>query len=239
VAKTRGGAKGGSKMEKEDLDDELNEDDAEYPEFSLGDLEKLVDEQSQRLLLEKVTVTDFSAVVAWAEEREMSIELEDCLLRGTEVRGAQIDMSFDDVSFIEKLSCANAIFAGRLRFCGTSFLEPVDFDSAVFEKDLIFEECDFDTDINLAGSHFKGNVFIENSEIDGRAVFDGAKFEGGANFRQVAFGKPASFKDALFEKEVNLWKTDFEEGVDKTGSNMDKIVGEPTSAEEEVEQGER
>ena len=138
-------------MKKEDLDDEVyDDDDDEYPEFSLGDLEKLASGQSQRLFIEKVTVTDFSAVVAWAEEREMAIEIEDCLLNGTQVQGAQIDMSFDDVSFMETLNCANGTFTGQLRFCETDFAGPVDFVSAIFEKEVIFEECDFNKNIYLS-----------------------------------------------------------------------------------------
>ncbi len=222
-------------MEKEDLDDEPyddEDDDVEYPEFSLGDLEKLASGQGQRLFIEKVTVTDFAALVEWAEEREMAIEIEDCLLNGTQVQGARVDMSFDDVSFMERLDCANGTFRGQLRFCETGFSESVDFGSAVFEKQVIFEECDFEKNITLAGSHFKGSVCFENTEFHGTAVFDGARFDGKADFRYVTFNKPASFNNAFFEKGVNLWKTYFEQGVDKTGSNMDRIVEESPSVEE-------
>jgi uncharacterized protein YjbI with pentapeptide repeats len=228
---------GGSKMEQEDLGDKPydDDDDVEYPELSFADLEKLASGKPQRLFIEEVSVTDFSAVVAWAEQRKMAIEMENCMLYGTKVPGTLIDMSFDNVIFMERLLCANGTFAGQLSFYETSFSRAVDFRSAVFEKDVIFDDCDFGGKVTLEGSHFKRDVCFTYSEFDGRAVFDGAKFEGRVDFSRAEFRKPASFKEAFFEKGANLRKTDFEQGVDKTGSNIDETGREKSPFLEEAD----
>ena len=51
----------------------------------------------------------------------------------------------------------------------------------------------------------------------------------------MTFNRPVSFRDAFFEEGVVLWKTDFEQGVDKTGSNMDGNVEEEPSDSNEVD----
>jgi hypothetical protein len=247
------GIEGEIKMAKDELDDEWYDDDEEdeededeedddeedeedeYPEFTGLDLEKLITANMQTLLIEGRIIRDFSSVVSQAEERGISLAVEDCRLYGTRFAGAKIDMSFDDVSFMEPWDSADGHFMGHLHFYDSAFSHPVNFRSAVFEKDVLFDDCSFAKVATFAGSRFKSKASFMYSEFDKGALFDHAVFDEYVDFSRAEFGKRTSFKETVFEKGANIRETDFAKDMAGMGLNKESLSRKQSPHVEDAE----
>jgi hypothetical protein len=206
-------------------DDDNDDDDDEYPEFTDRDLENLIAANIQTILIEGRTIRDFASVVCKAEERGVSLSVEDCRLYGARLPGAKIDLSFDDVSFMEPWISAEGHFAGNLRFYDSAFSHPTDFRSAIFEKDVLFDDCSFSKVANFAGSRFKSKVSFMYSEFNKGALFENAAFEEYADFSRADFGKRTSFKETVFEKGANIRETEFVKDLAEMGLDKESLAG--------------
>jgi len=228
---------------RDDLDDEEDDDDddddeTEYLELNLEDVEKGLHGGNAALLLEEKTITDFDALIRLAEDHNISISLENCLLHGTKIHGSKIDMFLDDCSFLDPLDCKRARFSGQLRLYDVGFGEFTDFGSAFFENAVIFEDCLFGKGASFAAATFQQNATFNYCESEGDVNFEGTTFERDAGFRGATFEKKVSFKDALFKGAVDLKGVDFEDEVEKSGSNLDKADKNATPAAHKSAAGE-
>ena len=225
----------------EDLDDEEDDADDEYEDFSLDELDEDSIKKTGQLMIEGSKISDFASLVSWAEEHNVAIVLENCMVYGIRIKGTPIDISFDDVSFMESFDCPGEKFSGRLCFDDVGFGEGADFGTAVFDEAVSFEDCNFYGSVNFANCRFNNDVSFRDSEFEEQCTFDGTTFQGPVDLTSTTFEKMVSFKDTFFESSVNLHRVDFDAGVDKTGSNIDSPQQDEESTEakdsEEIENG--
>lgn len=230
-------------MGKTDYEEDFSEndedcDDEEYDEFLLEELDKNPINEAGDIFIEGKKIRDFAALVLRAEEHDASLTIENCILFGTRIKGISVNISLDDVSFMEAFDCAGQRISGRLCFDDVGFGENVDFGSTVFEKSVWLEDCNFFGLANFAECRFKHDVSFRDSEFEKECTFDGANFQGDVNFASATFEKMVSFKDTVFGSSVNLHRVDFDAGVDKTGSNIDRSTEENSRDDNESKQSE-
>jgi hypothetical protein len=221
------GCGGDTDMGKTDYEEEFREndedfdDDEEYDEFSLEELDKNHINEAGKIFIEGKKIRDFAALVLKAEEHDASLTIEDCIVYGTCIKGISVNISLDNVSCMEAFDCPGQRVSGSLRFDDVGFGEYVDFGSTVFEKSVWLEDCNFCGLANFAECRFDDDVSFRDSEFEKECTFDGANFHGNVNLASATFEKMVSFKDTVFGSSVNLHRVDFDAGVDKTGSNID------------------
>jgi len=200
-------------------EDEDNNDD--FPLLNITELKRDNEiGEIHDIEIKEKTIQSLREIVAVADKHNMSVNIQECVLMEVQIDSANIDISFNESVFKEKIQFKNGVFGGKLNFYNSTFEEEADFSGAIFKKDIDFEECTFHKKLNFFGAIFEKNAAFSSCYLKAEITFDGASFEGEVDFSESTFRKKAIYNRAIFKKPVDLSGTLFEESLEITGSNL-------------------
>ncbi len=221
-------------MGEDDVDDEIddgedNDEDEDIeglPEFSMEDLNRKNNKKTgptQEIVIDERTISDLAQVVTVANRDNRGISIEECVVNKAQISRIDVSMTVDDSSFAGNFDCRKGEFNGTLHFFEVYFNKDVDFGGAIFKKAIDFEDCQFQNGVNFAGATFEKAMSFTSCDFEGETFFDHATFVGAVDLNWSTFRKKAGFKEAHFSQAVDFSKVDFQEGLEKTGSNLNDM----------------
>lgn len=199
----------------------MREDNNDFPVFNITELKWNTETgKINDVRIEQRTIQSLGEIVAIADRHNMSVNIKECVLMEFQIDSANIDMSFNESVFKEKIHLKMGVFNGKLNFWDSTFEEEADFSGAIFKEDIEFEDCTFHKKVDFFGTIFEKNTALTSCDFKGEIAFDGASFEGEVDFSESTFRKKAIYNRAIFKKAVDLSEVLFEESLEITGSNL-------------------
>ncbi len=192
-----------------------------FPVFNIAELKRNTETgEIHDIDIEEKTIQNLREIVAIADRHNMNVNIEQCVLMEVQIDSVNIDISFNESVFKEKIHFKSGVFNGKLSFWGSTFEEEADFSGAIFKEVIGFENCTFHRKVNFFGATFKKNAVFTICDFKAEITFDNASFEGEVDLSGSTFRKKAIYNRAVFKKAVVLSETLFEESLEITGSNL-------------------
>ncbi len=209
----------------------MYEDDNDiFPVFDIAELTA-----DTEIVIEHKTIRSLGKIVAIADKRSSSINIEECVLTEVHINSAEIDIFINESVFREEIEFKHGVFNGKLGFRDSFFHEKADLSGAIFRQDVDFQDCIFHKDLTFFESAFEKKATFVSCDFKGATTFEGASFKGEVDLSESTFRKKGGFKKAIFHQAVDLSGTLFEESLEITDSNLPdrlhKKSGEATQSD--------
>jgi hypothetical protein len=172
--------------------------------------------RKQVVVIEEKIIPDLEGVLLVANEHNVALQIEECILLKCSLPSVDIAISIDYSILKGKVHSKNSTFADKLSFSGSSFEEAMDLEGATFKGDLSFDECVFKREAKLTGAILEGLCFFGSCEFADELDLQMTSFARKAYFHESVFKKGVRHDGAVFREGIEFNKLIFGKNVDSS-----------------------
>lgn len=144
-----------------------------------------------------------------------SIFLTDCIIEGEVVFSSENKSDSEERLVVDKeIVCVQCIFKSLVNFEHALFEKDVFFGNTVFQDAVYLRQCVFQNASDFGESVFEGSAQFRGTVFHGMTRFSQTRFQKVADFNEVRFSENATFRNAIFQDTAHYRKAFFGDEID-------------------------